>query len=113
LKDHPNWKDEELITYIDAATILGYTHPGSISQAVRNGTLVALPYDHSGKVKPCIPKGLVLAVTEVLAKNGRATVSPPKLLEWKHRLWTEVHELNKIGINGTPIYHQTGPYKPL
>jgi hypothetical protein len=105
--EYPNWQQMELITTTEATTILGYTNSASVHQAIRNGTLLAINKRKFRQQANRIPRLLV----EQLAANG-PRVRPPQLIEWRERLYQEVHELNKIGINGTPIYHQTGYFKP-
>lgn len=114
-QEFPDWQNMELISIQETMRILGYTNPGSISQAIRNGLLVGLPYSNNYKDKgrPRVPKLLVERVADNLGKDGRARLLPPELIQWKDRLYRNIKELNKIGINGTPIYHQTGPYAPI
>jgi hypothetical protein len=113
-KEFPDWRLMELITVDEVAAILGYKGNGMVSQAVRNGTLLSLPYDYRGKARPRIPRLLVerLAQHAKTSKDGRATAQPPELIAWKERLWLEVRELNKLGVKGTSPYHRTGHHAP-
>lgn len=112
-QEFPGWRTMELLTTTEVVTILGYAGPGMVSQAVRNGTLLSLPYDHSPSEKPRVPRLLVERLRDHAAqsKDGRGRNRPAQLIAWRERLWLEVRELNKIGVNGTPVYHRTGAYK--
>lgn len=110
-REFPNWQEMELVTTAEAASMLGYKHAASAAQAISNGTLLALPgRQYGGHITPRIPKLLVERVKDVVGKDGRARIQAPELIAWKERLWQEVRELNKPGIDGTPTYHRTGPY---
>lgn len=111
-QEHPDWLTLPLLTYQEAAELMGYKSVSMVTQAVKNGTLLALPYDHQGKyhVLPRIPRLLIEQIRENLARDGRARNQPPQLVAWRERLWGDVREMNKIGIDGTPIYHRTGHY---
>lgn len=112
LQEFPNWQEMELVTNKEASRMLGYIHPGNITQAIRLGTLLALPYAHDGKEIPRIPKLLVERVMRQAGKDGRARNQAPELVAWRERLYQEIKELNKIGVNGTTIYHRTGYHTP-
>ncbi len=112
LQEHPNWRELDMVTTSEAARILGYTSRESVSQAIRNGTLLALPWDHAGKETPRIPRLLVEQLAVNLSKDGRARNRPEQLIAWRERLCQEVRELNKNGVTGTPIYHRTGCFEP-
>jgi hypothetical protein len=109
VREYPDWKDQEMVTTSDAMKILGYSGVASVFQAINNKTLLALPYLRSGAEQPRIPRILVeqLAANRKLSKGGRQ-VRPSQLIEWRERLYERVRELNKIGINGTEVYHRTG-----
>lgn len=110
-KEFPNWKDLELITTSEAARMLGYTCRESVSQAITHGTLVALPYKFNGVEEPRIPRLLVEVVSQNLSKDGRARLQPPGLVKWRESLYQQIRELNKIGVNGTAVYHRTGHFQ--
>ena len=110
--EHPNWTQMELVTHEEAAQMLGHKGKGCVSQAIGNGTLLALPSDRKLWSKPRIPRLLVDRLAQNASSDGRAKVRPRQLIEWRERLYQEVRELNKIGIDGTPIYHRTGYYAP-
>jgi hypothetical protein len=111
-QEFPDWASGDLITTSEAAHLLGYHNRGSISQAISHGTLLALPYDHRGAAIPRVPRLLVERLARNLSRDGRARNQAPELVAWRHRLYEQVRELNKIGLHGTPIYHRTGPYVP-
>ncbi len=111
--ENPDWASGPLVTTTDAAKMLGHKDFRSTSQAISNGTLIALPYNHGGREVPRVPLALIELVKAQSGKDGRAQVQAPQLIAWKERLFRQVQELNKIGINGTPIYHRTGPYLPI
>lgn len=112
LKEFPDWQAMELITTGEAAALLNYKSREMVSQAIRLGMLVGLPYDYSGNERPRVPRLLVERALELRGKDERCRLLPKELVEWRARLWAEVRELNKIGVNGTPIYHRSGPYAP-
>lgn len=111
-REYPDWHRLELITTTEVCELLGYTNRGSVSQAVRNGALLSLPYVHNGTERPRIPRLLVERIVGNLAKDGKNRNLPPELVEWRQQLYEQTRELNKLGISGTPIYYRTGPYKP-
>lgn len=114
--EYPNWREMEMLTTDEANTLLRYKHPNNLSQAVRNGTLLALPYNHAGRwegQQPRYPRVLVERVASQRGRGGRANVQAPELIAWKERLYTEVKGLNRIGIGEHPISMRTGPYTPL
>ncbi len=113
--NHPSWREEELLTTSEVVEILHYRSGAMVGQALRNGTLVGLPYRRGRGEEPRFPRALVeLLATRYrdITNRGRSPVRPPELIAWRESLCSEVHELNKVGVNGTPTYHRTGPYKP-
>lgn len=104
---YPSWPEtEELITTNEANAIIGYTHHSGIYQAIHKGLVPCLPTDHNSHTqKARIPRSFC-----EIYKNLKPNQLPYDLIKWRERLWLECKELNKIGINGTPIYHKTGPY---
>lgn len=108
--DFPNWQDLEMITGSEAANLLGHKHPTSLSQAIRNGSLLALP-GVKGKEIPRFPKELVLRLKAGMSKGGRPC-RPHQLIEWRESLFGQIKELNKIGVNGTSVYFLTGYHTP-
>jgi hypothetical protein len=109
-KEFPDWQKMELITTEQANKMLGYGDHKSIAQCVSNGTILATPYDRSGICKPRIPKVLIERLLLSMSRDGRPRNQPPQLVEWRESLWNKIRELNKMGINGTPIFHRTGCY---
>lgn len=113
VKEFPHWRDMELITSTEAMRMLGYGDRGMLTQAIKNGTIVALPYQIRGREVPRFPRLLVERLQSYRDRNGSMKRRPDELIAWRERLFQEARELNKIGINGTPIYHRTGPYQPI
>lgn len=113
LQKHPQWEQMELITTAEAAQILGHKNRASISQAIANGMIVALPYDYSGVEKPRVPKALVEQILTSHSADGRCITRPPELIEWRERLTEEIRGLNKNGVTGTALYRREGVHAPL
>lgn len=111
-QEFPNWRDMELLTTREVVALLGYQDAGSVSQAIANGSLLALPGNTGGNFTPRIPRLLVERLHELAGIDGRSRRLPPQLVDWRQRLWQETHELNKVGVNGTELYHQTGYHTP-
>lgn len=112
LRDYPQWEQLELITIDEASKMLGYTNKAMVSQAIRNGTIVGLPYDYTGESKPRIPKPLVEYVVSFQTASGKFN-RPPQLIAWRNRLTDEIRELNKVGVAGTAIYRREGVHSPI
>lgn len=100
--EHPKWTKGALISYAETAAMLGYAQLESVSQAVSNGSLLALPKSTPGA--PRIPRALV----ELFTAGPPRT--PPQLLAQRERIWAECRELNRIGTGKHPISERTGPY---
>lgn len=111
--EHPDWRELPLLTTTEAMKILSYTNKGSLSQAIGNGTILALPYDHNSTERPRIPKLLLEQVLVLAGKDGFLRNQPPQLVAWRERLCQEVRELNKNGVIGTGIYRRVGPHAPI
>ena len=113
-KENPDWRKKEKITTVETAKMMRYKSPVQVTFAIKNGTLLAIPYDHSGEIKPKVYKDLVaiIANESLKSKDGRIRTMPEQLVSWRHGLWEKVKELNKIGINGTSPNHRTGCHKP-
>ncbi|MBV8522460.1 MAG: hypothetical protein JOY71_10115, partial [Acetobacteraceae bacterium] len=47
--ENPKWRKMPMLTYNEAARVIGYKSRTMVSQAVRNGSLLALPYDYTGR----------------------------------------------------------------
>lgn len=109
--EYPDWQNMELITTSQASRILEYSKRETCSQAIKNGTLLALPYHNQGKEVPRIPKLLVEQIEAI--STGKNHRRPKQLIEWRERLWAQIRELNKIGINGTAIYRREGCFTPI
>ncbi len=116
VQEHPTWKKEPMVTATEACRMLGYTLPISMTHAIRNGTVVALPHDRSGPRggKPRFPKALIEGLLELrVSTNGEKKFRRPKqLIEWRERLWAEMKTLNKVGKHGTQVNHLTGCHTP-
>lgn len=111
--ENPEWRTMPLVTSTEAMEILGYTNKGSLSQAIKNGTILALPYNHDAIERPRIPRLLLEQVIVLAGKDGFLRNQPPQLVEWRERLCQEVRELNKNGVNGTGIYRRVGYHAPI
>lgn len=110
-QEYPNWRELEMITRSEAAELMG-CKPEIISQAIGNGNIIALPWDHTGIPKPRIPRLLIERLASVPRGKGGTYPRPTELMAWRTRLYQQIKELNKVGVNGTPLYHLTGPYTP-
>lgn len=111
--ENPKWRRGEMLVASEVLGILGYSNRALLSQAVGNKSLLALDVPRGGhKEHPRFPKDFILAYAAFAAtsNDNRGRRRPPQLIAWRERLWQEVRELNKIGVNGTPIYHRTGKY---
>lgn len=114
-QEFPNWRDMELLTTTEVMRLLGHVNRGSITQALGNGMLLALPYNHAGRwegEQPRFPRLLVERLAGLHGRDGRAQIRPPQLIEWRERIYQQVRELNKIGVNGTSTYFLTGHHTP-
>ncbi len=113
-KENPAWRNMPMLTTTEVKSRLGYANGGMVSQAVRNGTLLALPYKYDGKIIDRIPAALVEIVADhqTRSKDGRARSRPPQLIGMRQALWEQCRELNRIGTGDHPIFLRTGPYTP-
>jgi len=112
-KLHPNWRHEELITSIECAEILGYKHSDSVHQAIEQGTILnAHPGRHGRTMIPKIPRQFVHELATLAGRNGNKFIACPQFVAAQHDLWSQVAELNKVGINGSPANNRTGCYVP-
>lgn len=110
--EHPDWSHLPLMTYPEVAEALGYTGNDQVKQAVKNGTLLALPYTMRGFApEPRIPRLLVERVKAHKTVRGHRRQAD-ELIAWKEHLWERVRFLNTVGVNGTPVNHRTGPFMP-
>lgn len=112
--ENPNWKKMPMLTFRQAAELLGYGNGASLSQAVANGTLLALPRKRVGLESPRVPAALVeaLVIHKAGASDNRGRLRPPQLIAWRQRLWEECRQLNRIGTGKHPITERTGFYAP-
>jgi hypothetical protein len=112
--EHPQWKQEPMLTASETCERLGYSSTAMLSQAIRNGTMIALPWDHVGAESPRYPDGLIDALCLLrTSTNGEKKLRrPPQLIEWRNRLWSEMKVLNKIGVYGTSVNHLVGHHTP-
>lgn len=113
LRENPNWESGELIDAEEVASILGYSHPTCVTQALKNGTLVGIPYDRSfgSKGMKRFPRSLVEFLHSLKGREGGRHVRyvlPPQHLERCESLYQEIKRMNRLGINGTPVNHRTG-----
>ena len=113
-KEHPQWRKMPMLTSLEVLDRMSYASIIMVSQAVQNGTLLALPYDRSGDYMPRFPTAFVdvMAAQQAKAKDNRGRGRPQQLIAWRERLWDEVRVLNKIGIGNHPISSRTGIYAP-
>lgn len=112
-REHPEWREMELITSSQVRAILNYKHQTCVAQAVRKGTLLGLPWNGRPIEVPRYPRLLVEQVAQLAGRDGRARVQAPQLVAWRERLFQEIRELNKTGTSGTPTYHKTGYFVPI
>jgi hypothetical protein len=113
--ENPKWRDMPMLTAGEAARAMGYKDWNNINQAIRNGSLLCLPWREFGKSKPRFPEPMIRLYAEHAARSpGRriGRVRPAQLIQWRENLWQQVRELNKIGVYGTPTYHRTGVHAP-
>jgi len=112
-KENPEWKNMDMITIDETMGILKYKGVSQVSQAIHNGTILALPYNHENN-KPRICKPLIMRIANEIksSRTGKALALPQELIKWKESLWTKMSILNKLGINGTEANHRTGVHKP-
>jgi hypothetical protein len=106
--ENPDWEQMEMMTTTDAAKALRYKSNASVSQAIRLGSLLAIDAYAYRSEAPRICKPLV----DLIVNSGGPKAMPTKLVEWRHSLYESIRELNKIGVNGTPVYHRTDFYVP-
>jgi hypothetical protein len=101
-EEFPGWRDMELWTTTQVVEALGYAGPAMVAQAIRNGTILSLNGNRGGIATPRMPRLLIerLAEHQTRSKDRRGRNRPPQLIAWRERLWAEVRELNKIGVNG-------------
>lgn len=113
-RENPMWRKMPMITSLEVTKRMGYAGVEMVSQAVRNGSLLSLPFKYDGKIVPRFPSKLVdiLVEHQKKAKDNRGRCRPPQLVAWRERLWNEVRVLNKIGTGDHPISMRTGIYAP-
>lgn len=94
-REHPNWKQEELVTTGEAQHILGYGHFKSVGLAIRQGRLLAIP-GKGGKQIPRIPKGYVTWIADIKRrfKKQKLTTVPPALVDRRRDLMQQIRKLN-------------------
>ncbi len=116
VREHPRWKKEPLLTASEASRMLGYGSPTMMSQSLRNGTLIGLPYNRCGSraEQSRFPRILIEGLVELrTSTNGEKKFRRPKqLIEWRERLWAGMKQLNQIGRHGTQVNHLTGCHTP-
>jgi len=113
-KQNPDWRKEPMLTRTEVTAILNYKDVIMVTQATRHHSLLALPWNHVGKAVPRFPERMVFAYRDfaALSSDNRGRVRPPELIAWRERLHEEIRQLNKMGVNGTTIYHRTGYHTP-
>lgn len=115
VQENPDWPTMPMLTAPEVAAILGHTHPASVHQCLRNGTLVSLPYTRGDtRVIARFPEPLVrlLATHNKLSRKGGAYTTPPQLIAVYDALHERVRMLNRIGTGEHPITMRTGIYTP-
>lgn len=113
--EFPDWRNMPMVTYTEAARIIGYSGKniiGMVGQAVKNGSLLAIPYDHSEPDRPRIPHLLVERYADP-SRGFKGKRRPLQLIAIREALVARCRELNKIGVGEHPIYMRTGYYKPV
>lgn len=113
IKEQPAWRQASLLTTGEVIVALGYASISSVSQAVRNGTLLALPYRNEGKEVPRFPSGLVKLLAELRGRGAKklGSVRPPQLIAWRQSIFDKVRGLNFTGKKGTDVGHRRGRFK--
>jgi hypothetical protein len=110
---NPDWRDGELLTTAETATLLGYGDPMLVSQAISNGTLLTASSGSTGRTAtPRIPKRLV-EILVTLRGKGQKFVAAPEFISAQHAIYETIRSLNTIGVNGTCVNHNTGCHAPL
>lgn len=99
--EHPNWREEPLMTTEEVCMLLWYKDRDRVTQAIRGGRLLALP-NLNGRVPKRVPSGLVRWLQELrieAQRRGKSKLSgrPPQLNELQGWLCEELHVLNKRG----------------
>ncbi|MCK4821622.1 hypothetical protein KA005_38005 [bacterium] len=111
---YPNWKKESMLTIPETQIALNYKTRNCVNLAILNGTLLALDRNKNAhEFTPCVPKGFIEFMVSYRINHRGGPTLPPQLIEKYEEFWQAVREANKIGINGTPVYHRTGCYAPL
>lgn len=109
---HPDWSTGPLLTIEQAREKLSYPTREAVCQAIRKGMLLSTrggcARPRRADDTPEVPQGLVERIAALPTRRTR----PPELVAWRHSLWDEVRHLNKIGVNGTTVFHRTGPHTP-
>jgi hypothetical protein len=112
---NPGWRQMPLLTFPEVVERMGYAGIAMVSQAVRNGTLLALPWANDGSIGKRVPAALVerVAADARLSKDGRARCRPIELINLRQDLWDQCRELNRIGTGQHPISERIGRYATL
>jgi hypothetical protein len=112
-KDHPDWEKYETISSKEVLEISRYRQLATVHQAMRNGSLLALPRARRGKVRFCKPMIEWYMSIRAAAKGSTGYKRPAQLIAYRDSLYQECRELNRIGIGKHPITERTGCYAPL
>lgn len=107
--EHPNWREEKLLTTEEVHVLLKYRRRGTVAGAIRSGVLLALP-NPNGRRPKRIPSGLVEWLMELRAdahKRGKSKICgrPPQLGELQ--LWLS-KEMRMLNLRGQQALHQIG-----
>lgn len=113
---HPDWRKMPMITFREVADRLGYTGIEIVTQAVKNGSLLALPRRKPWIERPRVPLALVDRYAAAMGDRSgqnRGRIRPLELIEWRHRLWEKCATMNAIGTSGShPANTRSGVFAP-
>jgi hypothetical protein len=103
--ENPDWRSLPMLTFRQVCDLTGYSDIGLVSQAVKNGTLLALPRIGLGIERPRIPAAMVEIYVKHAdrARDRRGRCRPHQLIDWRQRLCERMREINRIGTGNHPI----------
>jgi hypothetical protein len=109
-RDNPEWASGKLLTSREVASMLGLNNIYSVSQAVRNATLLSTISEGKRKTDvPHVPEGLVVELIES-RMGGKHHISSPRYVSKLHEFYEQVKMLNQLGMNGTILNRREGYY---